>query len=323
MALAGVLAGALSVACLPQGPGAGQPASFTPALSGVIAFSDSGQLWTMDAASRKLNQATHFTRGRQTVVDPALSFDGRRVAYVLRYAGLPRPVEAELHVANADGGDDRVVVRTSKARETLLSPAWQGSGQILYVRQAIQGASFDAPGQHVAIESVDSGGGEPSVFADNAEMPGTSPGGAMTWVSHASGYDHFQLVVRTEGNTSVVATDRDFDYVYSPRLSASGEWLVFSAAAKQAAAQAGWQWVAVAQAHGAAWDPWIVRRDGQSMRRLAALGGEEQSVAFAPDGNSVAAANATSITVIGVNGGRTQLSGPNYLGADAWGLDWR
>ena len=76
---------------------------------------------------------------------------------------------------------------------------------------------------------------------------------------------------------------------------------------------------AVAEAHGAPWDVWVVNVDGTGLRRLPGMREDTPMATFAPDGRQIVMIGAGGIYLIDADGQYLRQIDP--LG-DHGGLDW-
>jgi Tol biopolymer transport system component len=79
----------------------------------------------------------------------------------------------------------------------------------------------------------------------------------------------------------------------------------------------------IAHAHGLPWDVWVVGSDGSGLRQLAALGGDDPSVAWSPDGSQLFVYGGTGSFIVDVTTG--DVAEFPYLagyGGAAWTSAW-
>src|SRR5262249_51485308 len=136
-------------------------------------------------------------------------------------------------------------------------------------------------------------------LAKNAQSPTSSAGGALAWITLARlGQPGYTLNVLLAGTSNVktVVNDSMFVQINRPRLSPDGKQIAFSASGALKAdgslaspgAVPSLSLVPSAQAHGLPWDPWVVNVDGTGLKRLAAVGSDEQALAWSSDGQRLA-----------------------------------
>ena len=101
-----------------------------------------------------------------------------------------------------------------------------------------------------------------------------------------------------------------------PRFSPAGDQIAFMAAAPFIGAS--W-FTPSAYAHGLPWDLWLVGVDGSNPHLLAALGGDDASLAWSPDGSQIFSYSGTGSAIVQVSTG--EVANYPYLGgygATAW-----
>jgi Tol biopolymer transport system component len=216
------------------------------------------------------------------------------------------------------------LVERSSGNETLGAPVWRADGSgIVYQREDLRGTPISYPGQAMVrypsrVEAVQADGSGRAVLVDDARQPAVSPDGSLlAYVRSTGGLS--ALLVRTLGGDderTLVPAARFPDLAY-PRFSPRGDQVAFMAAAPFVGRPS--FMVSVAYAHGLPWDLWIVGLDGSPPRLLAALGGDDASLAWSSDGTQVFSYSGTGSAIVDATTG--EVASYTYLagyGATAW-----
>ena len=295
----------------------------------MIVYSNNNDVWTMNADGSNQTQLTHVAQNlfaNNAVFSP----DGTKIAYTVHQLWTQDNWGgSEVHVMNADGSNDQVLVKPTQKSEWMDMPAWYAAGtQLFYVHDVPQ---FDASGSWtsdtITLESLNVATGQRTVLLNNAENPTTAPNGTLAWVGFNSGQLGFQLDVTTPNSQpKTILSDKDFMQIWQPRLSPDGQWIVFSGSGRTGSSSGATglfgalSFVPAASAHGLPWDPYVIRVDGTGLRKLASLGTDEQAVTWSPDGQSIELADYDGIFTMPAAGGGLAKA---VSGSQAGGLDWK
>jgi Tol biopolymer transport system component len=147
-------------------------------LSGLIAFDNHDDVWTMQADGADLTRLTH-SPGPD--FDPSWSPDGARIAFRSERSGEP-----EIWVMNADGTGQRRLAAG-------LSPAWSPDGSLIAFsgRAGLSMIRPDGAGLRVLPHS------------EGGEYPSWSPDGSrIAFNSNLTG-DHIMYIARADGSKVV------------------------------------------------------------------------------------------------------------------------
>ena len=208
------------------------------------------------------------------------------------------------------------LVMRSDAGEWLGAPVWLPDGSaILFQREDVQAGSDLYAGQAGVrypsrIEMVSPNGSGRSVVIAYGHHPSPSPDGseiAFVRLSARGSMLIAQQFASGEERTLVSAGALP-DLAY-PRYSPAGDRVAFVATTASAKDTTQPQWFAphIALAHGAPWNLWIVNRDGSGLRQLAAVGADDASLAWSPDGSAIFVYGSTGARVVDANTGETDL----------------
>jgi len=254
----------------------------------------------------RLNDGTQSVRfspiGGSSVAlaDPALSPDGKRIAFVQQIAGrtAQEPL-GDLWVANRDGTDSHAAFRHGDADLRVIAPQWIDD---LHVMAVIRVA--DGGGVAYTLERIAVGTGERTRVLAGVTSFGVSPDrrrivytvqdqpGAL-WVAAADGSAPAPLIV---AGSQVVA-------VMSPRLSPGGKTVAFAAA----------------PAPGAPLDLYTMPSSGGPATVLAALQDGAPSLAYSGDGRHIYVATARGLSDVDARTGAIRpLRDAEIVGAPQW-----
>ncbi|MDE3075282.1 MAG: PD40 domain-containing protein, partial [Chloroflexota bacterium] len=199
--------------------------------TGTIVYIQGNDLWTMSADSTHQLRLTH-EKDQNFANTPAFSPDGSLIAYVLHIAPSGNSWGgAELRVMKADGSDDRTLVPAKGQGERSENPAWSADGKSVYYGHDLP--IFDGgkyTGDTLSMDGVELATGATRTVVKNAIYPTTSRSGALAWVLFDPTTAAFRLQVGSSdgSNGRTILSNKDFQAVYSPRLSPDGHSLIFS-----------------------------------------------------------------------------------------------
>ena len=316
--------------------GAPSPPPGPPAMgTGTIVLVRGNDLWTMTADGSHSVQLTH--EGDQNFANnPAFSPDGSQIAYALHISPSgDNWGGAELHMMAVNGTSDRTLIAAKGKGERAENPAWSADGQAIYYAHDLP--IFDAnkyTGDTLSVDRVGVATGKGQVVVKGAIYPTTSRSGSLAWVTYDVNTSAFQLQVGAAdgSNGHTVLTEKDFQGIYSPRLSPDGTTLVFAGSgrtsSKVASVGVGTRLAAAlnpllpssAEAHGLPWDPWVIDVDGSGFKKIMNLGSDEQALTWSPDGHDIAMANLSSTYLMRADGGGVHRIVDR---GDPGGLDWK
>jgi len=220
------------------------------------------------------------------------------------------------------------LVSRSGAGESLSLPFWQPDGsRLLFQREDIQRPGVAYPGQANVrypsrVESVAADGSGRAVLVDDARMPAVSADGAeLAYVRSSSSGTVLRVRELASGDERELVPATRFADVAYPRYAPDGSVLAFAATAPFVGHADGLPLFApaVAYAHGLPWDVWLIDPHGGEPRQLAALGADDPSLAWSPDGQQVFVYSGSGSVLIDVASG--EVDHLDYLagyGAIAW-----
>jgi hypothetical protein len=212
--------------------------------------------------------------------------------------------------------------------EWLSAPAWLPDGSaVLFQREDVRAGPDLYAGQAEVrypsrIESVSVIGQGRDLLVESGFNPSPAPDGSEVAFVRVSPRGTSLLARDTASGQerTLVPVGAQPDLAY-PRYAPSGQQMAFLAttASLRAPDLLAWLGPQVAYAHGYPWDLWLVERDGSGLRKLAAVGADDGSLTWSPDGSEIFVYGTTGARLVEVPSGQTTLL--PYLagfGAIAW-----
>ena len=213
-------------------------ARFAPDGASVVYLSE-GQVWSVDAAGKEDKAVADF---KEKVASITLSADGKKAATGVRVAG-----GVEIHVADADGKNDRCIVKAGNHRDVSLSPDGK---RVAFTRSE--------GGSNVTVRSVAVEGGEETRIAEYSEDAVFTADGRVAYVfnpGNAAKGPHF-------GPNSVIraadADGKNEKELHASKLSIG--WVSFSPDGKRMLFATGGPYM---------WDLHIADADGSNAKVIA------------------------------------------------------
>jgi Tol biopolymer transport system component len=231
-----------------------------------------------------------------------------------------------LNLAAADGPFP-LVPRVSPA-EWLGGPAWLPDGSALLFQREDVGAGSDLNAGQAAvryparIEIATATGSNRAVLITYGHNPSPSPDGAEVAFVRLSPSGSMLLAHdMTSGSDRTLVPAGVLPDIAYPRYSPAGDRIAFVATSPSSRDESRLAWFMprVAFAHGMPWNLWLVQRDGSGLRQLAAVGADDASLAWSPDGAQLFVYGSTGARLVDANTGETDML--PYLagfGAIAW-----
>jgi len=245
---------------------------------GRIAFSAGplepgrSNVYVYDFRAKKLTRLTH---DQGVHFDPALSPNGRRIAFRSRIGDE----NYEVRVVNTDGTGLRDLTNNPAMD---YAPAWSPDG-----RQIAFASERRFPLPHVWVMNAD--GSDPHVLtrAFTGEYPAWSPNGKrIAFATNAQLTDTgFEIVVVDVDGRNARRLTRNRANDMGPAWSPDGRWIAFESGR---ASRRGLN------------DVYVMRPDGSKVRRVSRGGGEMPS--WSPDGEWIAYADPGGLAIVHPNG---------------------
>src|SRR5262249_6239682 len=145
-----------------------------PPLPRRLVFAQDGDLWALEPGGEQPRRLTSFPGGA-LVADPAVSPDGRTIAYSGPGDG---PGSQELRLVGSDGASDRRLLAAAPAGAVLRAPAWAPEGRRLYFASS----TYKGTRERLRVERVDADGSGRALVRDGATDPAVSPDGR--WLAY-------------------------------------------------------------------------------------------------------------------------------------------
>ena len=257
---------------------------------GTFVFTQGVDLWIQDDDGARLLIAAEQD---QQLLQPALSPDGRQVAYVVfqltRAEGAT--IGTDIAIANLDDPRPEIVVQHTRQVEFVWSPRWTPDGRSLILTHE--------PGEFMSrVIRLDLQRREIEILREDARDADISPDGSRLVFVNApySGDPHLVLRELADGAETVLDPQRNWPPrpVRIPRFTADGEQLIFSAG--QYLPQAS----AVAIGLNGPEDIWSYDLDAQQLTQLAAVGEDQPDFALSDDGRHVLILGAYGVYLVAV-----------------------
>jgi len=278
------------------------------------------------------------------VSDVALAAGSNRAAIVVVHsptaAGVPYGQIMALDLTSSSVSS---IVGGLDANESLGAPVWWPDGsRLLYQREDVSvvgtsyagGATVQYPSR---IEQVNADGTDRTIVVDDARQPAVSPDGqSLAFVQRSEAGPTLVIRGLLDGTERILIPAGQFGDIVSPRYAPGGDRIAFMApvgfsptqtptptTAETPLLDGTWFGAPLRLAHGAPWDLWILSTDGSSpATRLAALGADDGTVAWSPDGSQLFVYGGTgSFIVDAATGEVLSLSFVAGYGATSWASD--
>jgi Tol biopolymer transport system component len=301
---------------------------------GVLVFSRADGIYELALDTLELKSILKPQEPNSFVLDPAVSPDGGRIAYVVQppAAVVDGRYDAgsDLWIADRDGGNARLLYKHEDLNALVRFPQWAGDGHILAFVQDIEVAGTpEAPGLtdiDYTVQRFDAETGAREQVLGDAIAFTLSPDGiriAYSRFDPAIG-EIFEAVPLAGGEPQVlVAREENLNPYNSPRYSPDGAQIAF-ASAEQPLPQTpptGRLFAPLPRpwADGFPQDIWLVDAAGGRPRMLADLKEDLPSLAWTDDGSRIYVLGANGLYEIEVASGAVIRLGEGVFHAT---VDW-
>lgn len=235
-----------------------------------------------------------------TLADPAVSPDGKRIAYTLLLTPVVIPGQntdlgSDLYVANADGSDPQLIVQHAVRSEQVVSPAWlpDGSGLIFTVER------FENKQIVATVQKIDLATNQRTDVIQNAYQPAMSRDGArIAFMRTQPDYTQSVWIANADGTGErlLAGAAQQLVSFQSPRFSPDGRYIYTGGAGQGALLRARPQDELAVASTGAGGVAPQVNRDGLpediwridlstgELTRIAELQIDSPSLSWAADG---------------------------------------
>jgi hypothetical protein len=256
-------------------------------------------------------------------LDPAVSADGNRLAYVLQPP--PKTVDgrydagSDLWVADRDGSNPRMIFRHTEPSQLARFPLWRDATHVLAIIQEI---SLEAGVTTVTytLQDVDIETGERRRIVDDVLAFGVSPdGGRLAYAKLAPTVgETFEAVgLDGAGAVTLVGVKEGLAPFSYPRYSPDGATIAF-ASADVVGVRARASFVST-RLDGPPQDIWTIAADGGSPRRIADLKEDLPSLTWNGDGTHIYVIGVAGLYDVNLENGITERIGEGtFHGQIAW-----
>jgi Tol biopolymer transport system component len=258
------------------------------------------------------------------VLDPAVSPDGRNIAFVYEQAAHTRAdgtldFGSDLYLAGSDGAKPRPIVEHKDVGEYLESPAWLDGQTVYFGHRGIDQAAGRA---FFRVERLNIASGARAVVLESAASPAlTRDGHSLVYVAIDPETRLQSLLIGNPsgGDTNVLASVAEgFLTFESPAFSPDGSRVAFAATDLNIPPESTGPSGAF---HPFAKDIWLIDKDGSGLRRIGELAESAPSITWSSDGGSIYVLGGSGIVRIDATTGVVTPVDPGRRGSDILLLD--
>jgi Tol biopolymer transport system component len=260
-------------------------------------------------------------------LDPALSPDGKQVAYVLQPSVTVSPggsidFGSDLYLVDRSGGTPRLLLKHSELGEFIRTPSWLHDGRLLVtVRGRTPDGGFD-----LHIVEVDARSGAQKRVASSTVDPVVSPDGrsaAYIALDDAAGTQTLAVAdaLSLTPHKPIAGAEQNLALISAVVWSPDGRQMAFAAVdtTQPLATPVVPGGTPGSTQHPFAQDVWLVNRDGSGLRRVTELADNMPSLGWSKDGTRIYSLGVTGFWRIEVaTGDRVQLPYDGPIGQIVW-----
>ena len=298
----------------------------------VVQGSAGRLLFTRDAALSIMDLGT--AQSTQIVAPPELgqvhsarfSPDGTKIVYSVYEVRDRRTPVAEIYTATATGTGATKLMKADVAATFYQAPVWGLSGKIYFMHVATSGQE-----RIRQIESITLSSGKVDVVFPEVGAFDVSPD--EKWLSMVRNEGNgvlLALIDLASGEAREIVPRGQFEVIAAPRFDPTSKTIAFSATRSGGAwapsdrtgiASRLWSLIGTpnAHAHGSPQDVWSVPVAGGATIQLAKIDADEPTVAWSPDGGSIAILSSEGLASFEIAGAvRKPILTPGGYGTVDW-----
>ncbi len=270
-----------------------------------------------------------------TLADPAVSPDGKRIAYTLLLTPIVVPGQhtdlgSDIYIANADGSNSKLIVKHGVRSEQILSPAWlpDGSG-LLFADQLFENGRIVS-----TIDRIDLASGQITALVQDAYQPTVSRDGVkIAFMRTEADYTQSVWVANADGSGEqrLAGEAQQLVSFQSPRFSPDGRYIATGGAGKGSLLEQQPAQRFVVRSSGASGgsieidrdglpeDVWLIDLSTRQLSRIAELKLDSPSLSWTPDGRWLFAFGDRGLYVVDPKKPSTKrLAGGEFHGQADW-----
>lgn len=277
-------------------------------------------------------QSPQLAPAANLAVNPATNAGSDQIVYV-EWIGIPRsetePRGSNLRLIRVQDGvllDDSIILEHRAEAEFFWTPRWTPDGRgILYARQ------LPSPGQErvvaIDIEWLDVDTGAVTLIREHAADPALSPDGTLLAYIDEPALEPSLAVLQLDSGAVTILAGPATGLILPrrPLFSPDGDWIAFLTAgdgpqvrARPIVTGSLSALRAVATLNGFQ-DIWLIRPNGDDLRRLTSFRFDSPDIAWSPDGSQILLYGPQEVFLIDVPSGDFSIVGEGVT--HGW-VDW-